>query len=174
MREGIIRMIGLHYTFTSFSCPKVDLDTLESEHTIQVFDRDELDGCGGSKSRPHRHKSTPEAKDAILGRQLGRTVEEALVLSGLVSHQGCTDPVDGTDGTGHGETRDHTGTEGRLDVLPSPACCVGDGTLGNIIHTHLGRIEDTCTQDVGRDALVKECDAARRVRFLDKGRQPST
>jgi hypothetical protein len=154
----------------SFPNAYLSLNALESADAVQVLDRDELDGRRGCESSPHGDESTPEGQEAVARHELGRAVDESRVQLGFVRgliHEGGADPIERRHGDRHGQSGDHAGAEVRSQILPAPAGGFRDDALGDVVHSHLGGVQNARAHDVGRDAAVESRDALLRVEGRD-------
>ena len=144
------------------------LDTLQAARSVQCLDHNKLDSCRWGESRPHRDESSPETQRPVPLGQLGAAVEESLIklLVALV-HQRCSDPIEGTHGAGHGQSGYHGRAKGRSEVLALPSGRIGHKALGNVVDSHLGRIQDTCPHDVGANAPVESSHAVLGVKVTE-------
>lgn len=105
----------------------------------------------------HGDESTPQRHDPVLLDCLGAAVDKAIVyllVHGLI-HQVGTDPVKRRDRARHEKAGNTTGCERGTDILSRPTGVFHTRSLGQIVDSHFGSIENTCAHNIGFNATVK-------------------
>ena len=146
------------------------LNGLETKESVQELERQQLEGCLWCKSCPNGYKSSPQAQHAVLCDRLGQAVGKTIVdfgVSGLI-HEFGTQHVPRCDRDSH-EKAGHKGrAKGRADILARPSSGLGDVSLGEIVTSHLGGIQDTSTGNVDFYTTVKSGNALITVHVSDQ------
>ena len=121
----------------------------------------------------HRNESAPETQGSLRPHGLDEAVRQARVdpLVGRLAHELGPDPVEGRDGAGHEEARQEARAEGRSGVLPGPPGALDHPALGDVVHAHLGGVQDDGPHDVDVDTAVEPGDALVPVHLADEGRE---
>ena len=124
----------------------------------------------------HRDETTPEGCDTVVLDGLDSTIDKSVVnlFVGWLTHEIGTDSVKGRHGACHEKPGDETGAKRGSDILSGPSSHGGNLSLGQIVDSHFGGIQDAGSQNVGFDSAVKPGNSLVSVHVRDHGRQRDT
>ena len=144
------------------------LERRHTEHTTKLLKDNKLKSCCRSETGPDRHKSTPEGEWSFLSGNLDHTVNSVVVDSGIdgLVHESCTDHIERTDSAGHEETSSGSGSESGEQRASFPASSGDDNSLGLVVNSHFGTVENHRTSNVGVNTTVESSDTLVRVELL--------
>ena len=124
----------------------------------------------------HWDETTPQRHYTVSLHSLDGTIGKSVVnfLVGWLTHEIGTDSVKGRNGARHEKSGDETGTKGGSNVLSGPSRHFGDISLGQVVDSHFGGIQDAGSQNISFDSAVKSGNALVSVHVLNHGRQRDT
>lgn len=119
----------------------------------------------------HGTYTTPQGQDTILFDRLDKTIRESIVNLSVhwLIHQSSAQVIGRRDGTRHEESSNKGRTKGRSNILAFPSGQITNMSLGNVVDTHFGGIQDTCTHDIDRDTTVETRDSLIFVHLSHQG-----
>mmetsp|Transcript_868 Transcript_868/g.2017 ORF Transcript_868/g.2017 Transcript_868/m.2017 type:complete len:320 (-) Transcript_868:234-1193(-) len=152
------------------------LNRPETKAGVQIFKRQELQGCLWSKTRPYWDETTPQGRDTVVLDGLDGAIDKSVVnlLVGWLTHEIGTDSIKRRHGARHEKSGNKTGAKGGSNVLSFPSSEFGDVSLGQIVDSHFCGIQDAGSQNVGFDSAVKPGNSLVSVHVRDHGRQRDT
>ena len=133
-------------------------------------------GFDKSISYLHGDETTPEGRNTVVLDGLDGTIDKSIVdlLVGWLTHKIGTDSVKGRHGARHEKSGNETGAKRGSDILSGPPGYGGNLSLGQIVDSHFGGIQDTGSENIGFDSTVKSSNALVFVHVLHHGRQGNT
>jgi len=104
-----------------------------------------------------RYVPAPQRQDTVRLDCLDKAISKAIVdlLVRRLVHQSSTEIVGWRHCAGHKEACDGGAAKGCFNVLSLPPGIVTDITLRNVVHTHLGSIEDTGTKHISLNSTIE-------------------
>jgi hypothetical protein len=143
------------------------LDTLETKHTVKSLNRQQLQGRLRSEPSPDWNKAPPKCWNAITFDRLDEAVNKTVIyflIRRLIHHE-RTDTIPRSHGTSHEKASNKGTGKGRSGILAAPARGVHNVTLGQVVATHFGGVQDTGAQNIHFDTAVKATNTLIRVHF---------